>query len=201
MSATMLSTLIKTIGLLRNPELYVDFSERIQEIRLRQLILSDCPKVIIEKNVIIINYLKGRLKAVNVRIAQGSILSFGDDHTGYSSIEIGEGTWIGQYNNLRVSENAPIKIGKKCLISQFCTIVGANHGLKKNALITEQSQSNDKQGVVIEDDVWLGAGVVVMPGVTIASGVVVGANSVVIKDIPSYEIWAGAPAKKIGERT
>jgi acetyltransferase-like isoleucine patch superfamily enzyme len=55
--------------------------------------------------------------------------------------------------------------------------------------------------VVLEDDVWLGAGVVVTPGVTIARGAVVGANAVVTKDVPEYEIWAGVPARRIGERT
>lgn len=54
--------------------------------------------------------------------------------------------------------------------------------------------------VVIEDDVWLGAGVVILPGVTVRRGTVVGANSVVTKNTEEYAIYVGAPARKIGSR-
>ena len=57
-----------------------------------------------------------------------------------------------------------------------------------------------KAPVVIEDDVWLGTHVVVLPGVTIGKGAIIGASSVVTKDIPAYEVWAGVPAKFIKRR-
>jgi len=53
---------------------------------------------------------------------------------------------------------------------------------------------------VIEDNAWLGMGVRVMDGVRIGEGAVVGANSVVTKDVPSYHIAVGSPARIIGER-
>nr|WP_245969802.1 DapH/DapD/GlmU-related protein [Thiocapsa rosea] len=53
---------------------------------------------------------------------------------------------------------------------------------------------------MIEDDVWLGYGSVVLDGVTIGRGAVIGAGSVVTKDIPSGAIAAGAPAKELGRR-
>ena len=51
--------------------------------------------------------------------------------------------------------------------------------------------------IVIEPDVWLGAGVVVLPGVTIGRGAVVGANSVVSQDVPPLHVVAGQPARTI----
>lgn len=53
----------------------------------------------------------------------------------------------------------------------------------------------------IEDDVWIAAGAVIVPGVTLRKGSVIGANSVVTKDTEAYSINAGAPARKIGSRT
>jgi acetyltransferase-like isoleucine patch superfamily enzyme len=53
---------------------------------------------------------------------------------------------------------------------------------------------------IIGDDVWVGFSAVIMQGVTVGRGAIVGALAVVTKDIPPYEIWAGVPARKIGER-
>jgi acetyltransferase-like isoleucine patch superfamily enzyme len=72
--------------------------------------------------------------------------------------------------------------------------------LGKDRLIREQGPDTAHMGIIIKDDIWLGAGVAVMPGITIETGAVVGANSVVTQSIPEYDIWAGCPARKIGER-
>ena len=61
-------------------------------------------------------------------------------------------------------------------------------------------QNQTTEGVVIGDDVWIGANCVILDGVIIGDGVIVGAGSIVTKDIPPYDKWAGNPAKKIGER-
>jgi len=53
------------------------------------------------------------------------------------------------------------------------------------------------KAIVIEDDVWIGAGAVIMPGVTLRRGTVVGANAVVTKDTEEYWVVAGVPARKI----
>ena len=55
--------------------------------------------------------------------------------------------------------------------------------------------------VVIQDHVWIGSRAMIMPGVTLSKGCIVGAGSVVTKDVPPYAIVAGVPAKQIGERT
>lgn len=56
------------------------------------------------------------------------------------------------------------------------------------------------KGIIIEDDVWIGAGVKVLDGVTIAQGCVIGANSVVTKSTEPYGIYVGVPARKIKSR-
>lgn len=104
------------------------------------------------------------------------------------------------------------KIGKYCSISWNVTIGGANHDihhlsshpfplLKKYGFVNEnKSFSSFSDPVIIENDVWIAANSVITRGVHIGNGAVIGASSVVTHDIPAYEIWAGVPAKKIGQR-
>ena len=62
-------------------------------------------------------------------------------------------------------------------------------------------QGEGKQGaIIIEDDVWIGAGSIILTGVTISKGSVIGAGSVVAKSIPEYSIAVGNPAKVIHRR-
>lgn len=186
--------------LLRDESLVRDLGERrfhlqdIQDIRKRA---NTCR---IDSDIQIIGYHKNLLELGDgVTLSNGCILAFGDKENGVGRIEIGEGTWVGPCNNLRAG-GGDIQIGRKCLISQFCTLVAANHACKREKRIMEQGLIKEPQGIQLGDDVWLGAGVVVIPGVTIGTGAVIGANAVVTKDVPEYEIWAGVPAKKIGQR-
>jgi acetyltransferase-like isoleucine patch superfamily enzyme len=115
--------------------------------------------------------------------------------------------------------NGRLVIGSNTVINERCIItsmerveIGRNVMLAPGVYILDVDHSFDrrdipipKQGyevdpVVIDDDVWIGAGVVVTRGTTIGKGAIIGANSVVTKDIPSYAIAAGAPARVIGER-
>ena len=54
--------------------------------------------------------------------------------------------------------------------------------------------------IIIGNDVWIGARVIILPGIHVGNGCVIGAGSVVTHDIPDYEIWAGNPAHKIKTR-
>lgn len=104
-----------------------------------------------------------------------------------------------QYNNIRASESADIKIGKNCLISQFCSLIEATHSLSSNKPVIEQPLDKSKKGIELGHDVWIGAGVTILPNVTIGAGPVIGANSVVTHLVPPNEVWAGVPAKKSGK--
>lgn len=116
-----------------------------------------------------------------------------------SRITIGEGTYIGEMNNIRVGGGL-IKIGIKCLISQHVSIIGSNHSIDRHNYIMDQPWDEKKIGILIEDDVWIGCGAKIMPGVSIGKGAIVGAGSVVTKNVAAYSIVAGVPARFIKER-
>lgn len=195
------STFLKALRLLGNNDALSGLAQLQRDTFEINQLRRAFPESIIDSNVLVQGWPKGELNIPAVRIERGSILCVGDDINGYGSISIGYATWIGPYNNIRTSEDARIEIGSKCLISQFCSIVGANHGTSKHAHIQDQRSDSSRKGVVIEDDVWLGVGCSVLPEVLIGQGAIIGANSVVTKSVPAYEIWVGSPAKKTGERT
>ncbi|NET31640.1 MAG: acyltransferase [Cyanothece sp. SIO1E1] len=111
-------------------------------------------------------------------------------------IKIGNKTYIGPFTCL---SGGDIKIGNHCLIASHSGIYANNHQFR-NAKQLISKQGSSFKGIVIEDDCWLGSGVKVMDGVTIGKGSVIGAGTVVTKDIPSYSIAVGVPARVIGQR-
>lgn len=111
-----------------------------------------------------------------------------------SSLRVGKGTYIGELNNIRAGGGSII-IGENCLISQQISIVATNHQIARNELIKTQPWDETKNFVRIGNDVWVGAQSVILPGVTIGDGAVIGAGSVVTKDVEPYAIVAGIPAR------
>jgi virginiamycin A acetyltransferase len=94
-----------------------------------------------------------------------------------------------------------VSLGDSVLIGPNCNLVPANHAFRDaNTSIRLQGFMPSKGGIIIEDDVWLGANVTVLDGAHIMKGCVVGANSLVKGKLDQYGIYAGVPAKKIGER-
>jgi acetyltransferase-like isoleucine patch superfamily enzyme len=111
-------------------------------------------------------------------------------------IEIGENVIIGPYSCL---SGRSIKIGNFCLIAPHVGIFANNHNFA-DPHRPIKTQGHSYKGIVIEDDCWLGCGVKVMDGVTIAQGSVIGAGAVVTHNIPPYSIAVGVPAKVVGHR-
>jgi len=92
-----------------------------------------------------------------------------------------------------------VTIGDNCLIAPLCVVVGSNHIFSANdKLINKQGVVS--KGVVIGNNVWLGAQVTVLDGVTIGSNSIVGAGSVVTKSIPENVIAVGNPCQVIKNR-
>ncbi len=162
---------------------------------------ASCPGARIHNDVVVQGWPKGRLSlAKGVQIEKGCVLALGDELNGYGSLDIGADTWVGQYNNFRLSQGTEISIGEGCLIAQFCSLVAANHRTQRSVLIQKSTCDTRKKNITVGSDVWIGAGAAIMPSVVIGTGAIVGANSVVTRSIPEYEIWAGVPASKIGDR-
>jgi len=197
-----LLTLLRGIWLLRRPEAVRLLGDLATEAAQREAFRRAYPKAHIHHDTSILGWRPERLKlAEDVRIEKGTMLALGDEFNGFGEIVIGPRTWIGPYNNFRLADQTKIEIGADCLISQFVTLVAANHDLGRDAPMRSKPCNLQKTGVTLGNDIWLGAGVAIMPGTRLSDGVVIGANSVVTCDVPPYEIWGGIPARKIGERT
>jgi acetyltransferase-like isoleucine patch superfamily enzyme len=195
-----LATWLRGLALLRRPELVRELGERAAELETIARVRARNPGNRIASRVRLLAYAEDRLQlGRDVTLSEGTLLSFGDEANGFGTIAIGDGTWIGQYNNLRAG-GGRIEIGAGCLVSQFCTLAATNHAHARERPILGQGAERARTGVVLADDVWLGAGVAVMPGTTIGRGAIIGANAVVTGDVPEYEIWGGVPARRIGAR-
>ena len=90
-------------------------------------------------------------------------------------------------------------MGDYVLIGSNVTISSGLHDIE-GRLPPVFARAGVPKAIVIEDDVWIGAGAVIMPGVTLRRGTVVGANAVVTRDTDEYAVVVGVPAKKIRTR-
>ncbi len=134
------------------------------------------------------------------------------------SISIGDGSKIGTMSILedrggfiRIGRNTSINslsvlyghggltIGDNCMFATGLIIIPANHTFSDpHREIRDQGET--MQGVTIEDDVWMGARVTVLDGVTIGRGTVIGAGAVVLESIPAMSVAVGVPARVIKKR-
>ena len=107
-----------------------------------------------------------------------------------SRVSIGDGTYIN--SNLTLVDDYKITIGKNVLIAPNVTISGTNHPMHYKARPRGEMYCKE---VVIEDHVWIASNVTILPGVTIGDHSIIGAGSVVTKDIPPNVIAFGHPAE------
>ena len=120
------------------------------------------------------------------------IESFACINNAVGDVIIGDHTRIGLHNTII----GPVDIGNHVNLAQGITVTALNHNFSDtNKRIDEQGVSTNP--VTIEDDVWVGANAVILPGVTIGEHCVVAAGAVVTKDVPPHSLVAGVPAKVI----
>lgn len=91
-----------------------------------------------------------------------------------------------------------IVIGDQSRLAAYCSLYAFNHGLDAGRSICEQPVTS--LGITLGRDVWLGAHVGVVDGVTLEDGAVAGMNAVVTKNVDAYTLVAGSPARVIGQR-
>ena len=114
-----------------------------------------------------------------------------------------KGLKIGDYVDIAlgviITTNGEVIIGDRVLIGYCSQILSTNHQIPdRNGKIFYANHICKK--IVIENDVWIGANCIILPGVKIGEGAVIGAGSFVNKDVEPWGIYVGSPAKKIGER-
>ena len=116
-----------------------------------------------------------------------------------SSVTIGDDVGINIGVIIDPMEGGRIEIGNSIGIGPYCVLRSADHGFS-DPNVTFRKQPHVGGTIVIEDDVWLGSHVVVTRNVRIGRGSVIGAHSVVTKDIPPYSIAMGVPARVVKNR-
>lgn len=113
-----------------------------------------------------------------------------------SGITIGKDSLVGEYSIIR--GQGGVTIGDRVFTSPYTQIIAVNHVFEdpKRPFV---DQGITAEGIVIEDDVWLGAGAVITDGVRVGKGAVVAAGAVVTKDVPPHTVVGGVPARVIKE--
>jgi len=111
-------------------------------------------------------------------------------------ILVRRGAYINRYTMLDAHQR--IEIGRDCMIGPHCYLTDGDHGVRIGQPMARQPMT--VKPVILEDEVWLGAGAIVLKGARIGKGAVVGAGSVVTSDIGAFSIAVGVPARVIGQR-
>ena len=124
--------------------------------------------------------------------ADSTIEDYSTINNGVGDIHIGERTRIGMGNVLI----GPVTIGNDVMFAQNVVLSGLNHGFE-DVTISPSKQPISKSPILVEDEVWIGSNVTVTAGVKLGKHSVIGSGSVVTKDVPSYSVAVGNPARLI----
>ena len=149
------------------------------------------------KNYCIKKYYKKQFKLCGKNVYIGNGCSF-TCHT----ITIGDDVSIGK-NCCLQSTHGEIIIGSHVMFGPGVHIHGGNHKFHEIGKLMKELEktSDDSDGkVIIGDDVWIGANVIILKGVTVGEGSIIGAGAVVFKDVPKYSIYTGSPSPVLRAR-
>ena len=161
---------------------------------------------LIGKLIILFRGIKNRIFRYFLKFSfksYGKNLKFNNKDTfTYKNISIGDDVYIAP-GAVFLSSDSEIFIGNKVLFGPNVTIITGDHpiDLRGNYIYDiHEKQPGEDLPVVIEDDVWIGTGAIILKGVTIRRGAIVAAAAVVTKDVPPYAIVGGIPAKVLKYR-
>ena len=124
------------------------------------------------------------------KCGKGTNINFPVKFKGKENISIGKDSSINAF--VHIWGHGGVEIGNRVMISSSVNIVSVTHDYMKENM---RFAFPILKKVIIEDDVWIGANSVILPGVKIGKGAVVGACSLVNKNVPEYAVVTGAPAK------
>lgn len=121
----------------------------------------------------------------------------------YYGNELGKGLVMGEHSSIGpygyVGCSGMITIGKNVMFGPKCSLFAENHNfsdIEKNI----KSQGVNQKGITVEDDCWIGSNVVILDGVTIGKGSVIGAGTLIMKDVPAGSVVMDKREKRIKER-
>ncbi len=114
------------------------------------------------------------------------------------TITLGDRVFVGDFSSINAND-AEIRIGNDVIIGPMCLVQGANHAFGRLDIPIAR-QGHVPSSVSIEDNVWIAAHCVILPGVRIASGAVIAAGAVVTRDVPPNAVVGGVPAKILSYR-
>jgi acetyltransferase-like isoleucine patch superfamily enzyme len=118
---------------------------------------------------------------------------------GTGDVVIGRNTYVN--SGVVIYTGNGVTIGEGVLIAANCTLAPVNHEFKsRGTRIIDQRFRESRGGILIEDDVWIGANTVLLDGAILRRGCVVGAGSVVDKELDEYSINVGNPLRRVGYR-
>jgi acetyltransferase-like isoleucine patch superfamily enzyme len=157
-----------------------------------------------------------RIRVGNNVLIERNVILLASEHNSF--IEIGAGTWL-FYHCMLSTSGGWIKIDSNCTVNSFAVLYGhgglqigngvrisahvvivpMNH-IYKNPEEPIWMQGETREGIKIDDDVWIGAGAKILDGVWIGKGSIIGAGAVVTRDIPPYSVAVGIPARVIKKR-
>lgn len=124
----------------------------------------------------------------NVNIEKGAQFS--------SEVSLGDNSGIGV--NAQIASY--VTIGNDVMMGPECMMYTTNHGMSRTDIPMWKQRSSEPRPIIIGDDVWIGSRVIILPGVHVGNGAVIGAGSVVTKNVEPYSIVAGNPAKLVRMR-
>lgn len=149
----------------------------------------------------LINYIKSLRRQYYQRQVEKTALAIAGKVTVNGLSYVNRKTKLGKnvhFNGMRIIGNGEVTIGDNFHSGQDCVIITENHNYQGTALPYDSNYIS--KPVVIEDNVWLGHGVMILMGVTIGEGAIIQAGAVVVKSIPKLGIAGGNPAVVFKER-
>lgn len=112
-----------------------------------------------------------------------------------AKLQLGDRSSVGDFSHLQ----GDITIGNDVMMAPRCALIADNHR-HSDLSRPMNTQGTTEQKIIIGNDVWLGYGVIVLPGVTVGDGAILAAGAVVTKDVAPYSIVGGNPARLIKMR-
>ena len=149
-----------------------------------------------------------RLFALKTNVKHGKRLhvGFGSFIEAPNKLTIGNDVYVGKYVTIGVDG----RIGNNVVIANSCGLIGrydhdfrqVGTAVRQGSWIGDSSYKGPGKGLelIIEDDVWIGFGSILLSGIEVGRGAIVGAGAVVTRDVLPYSIVVGNPAKVIGKR-